>query len=80
MIIEERLNSLAKTLPPHIFKVVEEFVDSRPQHGKLQILHLLDTYQGLLTPHIKNNNTSELTKVFVHIRSHLCQNNTRGLI
>ncbi|ANQ25727.1 hypothetical protein BA894_04395 [Vibrio natriegens] len=80
MIIEERLNSLAKTLSPHLFRVVEEFVDSRPRHGKLQILHLLDTYQGLLAPHIKNNNSSELTKAFVYIRSHLCQNNTRWVV
>jgi hypothetical protein len=76
VIIEERLKLLAASLPSEAFNAVEEFTSSRPLHGKKLILHVLDTYLGLLESPIKNNNSTELTKAFVHIRCHMCKINT----
>lgn len=77
MLAEEKLRLLSTALTPDSFSVVKELTDSQVDTRKLLILHVLDTYQGLLGPPIKNNNSAELTKAFVHIRSHLCQTHTK---
>lgn len=53
------------------------YLNNRSYNIKSLILHVLDTYWGLLELPINNNNSKELTKAFLYIRSHLCQNHTK---
>ncbi|KGJ90848.1 hypothetical protein [Colwellia psychrerythraea] len=77
MLIEEKLQSLSASIQPEYFSVIEEHLNSRKYDRKCLTLHVLDTYWGLLELPIKNNDSTDLTKAFVYIRSHLCQNHTR---
>ncbi|OBU24344.1 hypothetical protein [Photobacterium aquimaris] len=79
MLTEEKLRLLSTYLIPDYFTVVEKFVNCQKYNRRLLILHLLDAYQGLLGPPIKNNDSAALTKAFVHIRSHLCQIHTKSV-
>ncbi|MCG7866969.1 MAG: hypothetical protein JAY74_11435 [Candidatus Thiodiazotropha taylori] len=80
MSIEEKLKSLSASLSPESFKVVKEYAENRTYEGKHRIVHSVDTYLGLLGTPIKNNDTAELTKSFVLIRSHLCQNHPKAVV
>ena len=77
---EERLNSLSASLCPDSFSVLAEYARSRTHPGRNLITHVVDTYIGLLEPPIRNDDSAELTKALVHIRTHLCQNNSRATV
>ncbi|MEW8347781.1 MAG: hypothetical protein AB2687_05680 [Candidatus Thiodiazotropha taylori] len=80
MSVEEKLNSLSTSLCPESFSVIEEYARSRTRQGRNYVIHVLDTYIGLLEPPIRNDDSTELTKSFVHIRTHLCQNYTKNVV
>jgi len=60
--------------------VIEKHVASRSHQIAHSLTHLLSIYYRVLAPPIRNNDSAELTKVCVHIRTHLCQNYTASSV
>lgn len=80
MSAEEKLNKLSTSLSTECFRIVEEYARSRTLTGKNCVIHVLETYIGLLESPLRNDDSSELTRALVHIRTHLCQNNTKAVV
>ncbi|WP_421866614.1 hypothetical protein [Motiliproteus sp.] len=80
MYIDEKLNSLSTSLNTESFNILKEYAGNRTQAGRLRIAHVLVTYIGLLESPLRNNDSAELTRAFVYIRSHLCQNYTKEVV
>jgi len=77
---EEKLNSLSASLCPESFSVLAEYARNRTCHGKNHVINVVYTYIGLLESPIRNDDSAELTKALVYIRTHLCQNYTKHVV
>jgi hypothetical protein len=80
VLIDEKLNSLSTSLNSESFSILKEYSRNRTKAGRLRITHVLVTYIGLLESPLRNGDSAELTKAFVYIRSHLCQNYTKDVV
>lgn len=77
MSAEEKLITLSTSLRTEHFSIVEEYARNRTRNGRNIVTLLLETYIGLLETPLKTNDSAELTRSLVHIRTHLCQNHTK---
>jgi len=77
MSAEERLNSLSTSLCLESFSVLADYARNRTRQRRNLVTQVVDTYIGLLESPIRNDDSAELSKALVHIRTHLCQNHTQ---
>ena len=80
MSIEVKLNSLSAPLSPRAHRVLAKYARSRTRQGRNNVISLVDTYIGLLESPIRNDDSAELTRALVYIRTHLCQNYTKDVV
>jgi len=77
---EVKLNSLSASLCPESHSVLAKYARSRTRQGRNYVISLVGTYIGLLESPIRNDDSAELTKALVYIRTHLCQNYTKDVV
>ncbi|RZQ53758.1 hypothetical protein C1E23_07785 [Pseudoalteromonas phenolica] len=77
---DERLNSLSTSLCPQSFSILSNYAKSRTSQGKQHLINVVNTYIELLKNPLRTGDGSKITITLEHIRTHLCQNYSRGVV